>query len=448
MTGDTIAAVATAAGRAGIGVVRVSGPAAGNVARDLCGSLPEPRRAAYRSFRDAAGDVIDEGLLLHFPGPASFTGEDVVEFQGHGGPVVLDLLMEAVLMAGARAARPGEFSERAFLNGRMDLAQAEAVADLIDAGSRAAAKAAVRSLDGQFSELVHALERSLVELRVYVEAAIDFPDEEVDFLSDGVISKQLADISRRITDVQATATQGRVLRDGLSVVILGQPNAGKSSLLNALSGRETAIVTEIPGTTRDVLREFVHLGPIPLHVVDTAGLRESDDPVEREGIRRAWSEVEQADHVFVVIDDREGLTAEDRSILGRLPARTPVTLLFNKVDLSGRPVGPVTDQAFPTFALCARSGAGLTDLTGHVEKLAGLDDHGEGLFLARRRHLNAIGRAEAHVRDAREQLDTYAAGELVAEELRRAHDALGEITGQMSSDDLLGEIFGSFCIGK
>ncbi|MGB0722345.1 MAG: tRNA uridine-5-carboxymethylaminomethyl(34) synthesis GTPase MnmE [Gammaproteobacteria bacterium] len=448
MCGDTIAAVATAPGRGGIGVVRVSGPASRAIAQRICGPLPEPRRAAFRSFRDDAGDVMDEGLLLFFPAPASFTGEDVVEFQGHGGPMVLDLLMETILCYGARAARPGEFSERAFLNGRMDLAQAEAVADLIDAGSRAAAKAAVRSLDGQFSDRVTGLERSLVELRVYVEAAIDFPDEEVDFLSDGVISDRLATIQRNIAEVRQAASQGRVLRDGLNVVILGQPNAGKSSLLNALSGRDSAIVTDVPGTTRDVLREFVHLGPIPLHVVDTAGLRESDDPVEREGIRRAWSEVERADHVFVVIDDREGLTAEDRGIIGKLPDRTPVTLLFNKADLSGRAPGSVDDQALPAFALSARTGAGLAELTAHVERSTGLEDHGEGLFLARRRHLDAIGRASAHVQAAKEQLETYLAGELVAEELRQAHDALGEITGQMSSDDLLGEIFGSFCIGK
>ena len=445
---ETIAAVATPPGRGGVGVVRVSGPLAATILQGVTGGvLPPPRRAVFARFRDAEGETLDEGLSLFFPAPKSFTGEDVIELHGHGSPVVMDLLLERICALGARLARPGEFSERAFLNGRMDLTQAEAVADLIDAGSRHAARAAVRSLDGALSREIQGLAERLLRLRVYVEAAIDFPDEEVDFLSDGVILRQLDAIACEIEGIQAKAAQGRVLRDGLKVVILGRPNAGKSSLLNRLAGRESAIVTDAPGTTRDVLREFVHLGALPLHVIDTAGLHDSHDPVEREGMRRALAETAKADHLLLMFDDRE--PARPEALLqeaGEPPL--PVTILLNKVDLTGRKPGPVAGFPHPAFAVSAKHGAGMEALTHPMEQIAGLDRHGEGLFLARRRHLQALARVESHVAQAREQLCVYEAGELVAEELLQAQDALGEITGKVGADALLGEIFGRFCIGK
>lgn len=444
---DTIAAIATPPGRGGIGVIRISGPLGASILRTLTGALPSPRYAAFSRFRDTRGEVIDEGLALYFPGPKSFTGEDVVELQGHGGPVVMDMLLESVCALGARLAKPGEFSERAFLNDRMDLAQAEAVADLIDAGSRSAARAAVRSLDGAFSWEIQTLADQVLRLRVYVEAAIDFPDEEVDFLSDGVVSEQIETIESKLEEILTKAGQGQTLRDGLNVVILGRPNAGKSSLLNRLAGRESAIVTHIPGTTRDVLREFIHLGALPLHVIDTAGLRDSDDPVEREGIRRALAETEAADHVLLMFDDRESIEPDE--LLNRVGnPNLPITLLINKLDLSGRKPGPVSGFAYPAFAVSAKHGEGMDAFVDYMERTAGLHRHGEGLFLARRRHLQALTRAQQHVTKAKEQLLIYEAGELVAEELFQAHDALGEITGKVNADDLLGEIFSNFCIGK
>ena len=444
---DTIAAVATPPGRGGIGVVRISGPLVVSILEAVIGKVPKPRRVIFVRFRDGDGAVIDGGLALYFSGPKSFTGEDVAELQGHGGPIVMDMLLERVYSLGARPARPGEFSERAFLNGRMDLAQAEAVADLIDAGSRHAAKAAVRSLEGVFSRAIRNLADSVLQLRVYVEAAINFPDEEVDFLSDGVVYKKLEEIACAMDAVQAKVSQGRVLREGLHVVILGRPNAGKSSLLNRLAGRESAIVTSIPGTTRDVLREFIHLGAVPLHVVDTAGLCDSEDPVEREGVRRALVEVETADHILLVFDDREPVKPE--SLLSRLGhPKQPITLLINKIDVTGRAPGPTPGFAYPAFAVSVKCGDGMDDLARYMEQTAGLDEAGEGLFLARRRHLQALARAQCGVEAAKEQLLVYEAGELVAEELLQAHEALGEITGKVSADTLLGEIFGRFCIGK
>ena len=445
---ETIAAVATPPGRGGVGILRISGSASPDILKTLTGRpLPKPRRAVFTQFQDAQGQGIDAGLALYFPAPRSFTGEDVVELHGHGGPVIMDLLLERVCALGARLAKPGEFSERAFLNDRMDLVQAEAVADLIDAGSRDAARAAVRSLDGVFSREIQALAEQVLRLRVYVEAAIDFPDEEVDFLSDGVIAAHIEEIAAKIQALQANASQGQVLRDGMNVVILGRPNAGKSSLLNRLAGRESAIVTQIPGTTRDVLREFIHLGALPLHVVDTAGLRDSDDPVEREGIRRALAETQGADHLLLMFDDREPIAPHE--LLRRIGhPDPPVTLLINKVDLSGRQPGPVDGFAYPAFAISAKHGMGMEALERHMEQAAGLDHHGEGTFLARRRHLQALAQVGERVAAAKLQLLEYQAGELVAEELLRAHDALGEITGKVGADALLGEIFSSFCIGK
>jgi tRNA modification GTPase len=445
---STIAAIATPPGRGGIGVIRLSGPAVPAIAVTLFGTLPSPRQAILRRFRAGDGAVIDEGIALYFPAPHSFTGEDVLELQGHGGPVVMDLLLARVLELGARPARPGEFSERAFLNDKLDLAQAEAIADLIASDTAAAARAALRSLQGEFSQRVHALVEGLIELRMYVEAAIDFPEEEIDFLADGAIAARLRALRERLNALQAAAGQGRLLRDGMTVVIAGRPNAGKSSLLNRLAGREAAIVTAVPGTTRDVLREHVSIDGMPLHVIDTAGLRDSDDPVEREGIRRAWTEIEAADRILLVVDDRQGLTVEDRALRERLPASTAVTVLYNKIDLSSRSPRVWTGEWGTEIRLSAKTGAGLDLLREHLKTCMGYHGGGEGTFMARRRHLEALERATAALERAAYQLDVIRAGELVAEELSEAQNALAEITGEFTSEDLLARIFSSFCIGK
>ncbi|MEI2770150.1 MAG: tRNA uridine-5-carboxymethylaminomethyl(34) synthesis GTPase MnmE [Candidatus Competibacter sp.] len=448
MAMDTIAAVATPPGKGGIGVIRLSGPAVPAIAAALLGKLPTPRQAILRRFRSNDGEVIDEGIALYFPAPHSFTGEDVLELQGHGGPVVMDLLLARVLELGARPARPGEFSERAFLNDKLDLAQAEAIADLIASDTAAAARAALRSLQGEFSRRVQGLVEGLIELRMYVEAAIDFPEEEIDFLADGVVAARLDELRERLSALRAAAGQGRLLRDGMTVVIAGRPNAGKSSLLNHLAGREAAIVTAIPGTTRDVLREHISIDGMPLHVIDTAGLRDSDDLVEQEGIRRAWAEIETADRILMVVDDRLSLTAEEKALRERLPANTPVTVLYNKIDLSGRsPL--VRDGEWGTeILLSAKTEAGLDLLREHLKSCKGYHGGGEGTFMARRRHLEALEQAMAALERAACQLEIYRAGELVAEELREAQNALSEITGEFTSDDLLSRIFSSFCIGK
>ncbi len=442
---DTIAAIATPAGRGGVGIVRISGPRVPGITAALLGKPPAPRVAALAKFRDATGAVIDTGLALFFPAPRSYTGEDVLELHGHGGPVVMDWLLARTLELGARLARPGEFTERAFLNDKLDLAQAEAVADLIDAGSREATRAAQRSLEGEFSRQVRALVEALIALRIYVEAAIDFPEEEVDFLSDGRVQARLDELRANFDALTAQARQGSLLREGLSVVIAGQPNVGKSSLLNALAGRETAIVTEIPGTTRDVLREHIALDGLPLHVIDTAGLRESADPVEQEGVRRARAEIAKADCVLLLVDDRLGESAPDQTLRGSLPAELPVTLVRNKCDLSGNPPGVVDAH---TLRISARSGAGLGGLRAHLKDCVGYRESEGGGFLARRRHLDALARAGAALKRGRQQLQQHRAGELLAEELRLAQQALNEITGEFTSDDLLGRIFANFCIGK
>lgn len=429
-------------------MIRLSGPAVPTIAAALLGKLPTPRQAILRRFRSNDGEVIDEGIALYFPAPHSFTGEDVLELQGHGGLVVMDLLLARVLELGARPARPGEFSERAFLNDKLDLAQAEAIADLIASDTAAAARAALRSLQGEFSRRVQGLVEGLIELRMYVEAAIDFPEEEIDFLADGVVATRLSELRERLNALQAAAGQGRLLRDGMTVVIAGRPNAGKSSLLNHLAGREAAIVTAIPGTTRDVLREHISIDGMPLHVIDTAGLRDSDDLVEQEGIRRAWAEIETADRILMVVDDRLGLAAEEKALRERLPANTPVTVLYNKIDLSGRsPL--VRDGEWGTeILLSAKTEAGLDLLREHLKSCMGYHSGGEGTFMARRRHLEALEQAMAALERAACQLEIYRAGELVAEELREAQNALSEITGEFTSDDLLSRIFSNFCIGK
>ncbi|MCU7948056.1 MAG: tRNA uridine-5-carboxymethylaminomethyl(34) synthesis GTPase MnmE [Candidatus Thiodiazotropha sp. (ex Cardiolucina cf. quadrata)] len=445
---DTIAAVATPPGRGGVGIVRISGPDCMAIAQDLIDAPPlPPRQACLKSFYDQHGEVIDRGLALFFPAPHSFTGEDVLELQGHGGPIVMDLLLQRSLQLGARLARPGEFSERAFLNDKLDLVQAEAIADLIDADSHAAARLACRTLQGAFSERIYKLVERLIELRLYVESAIDFPEEEIDFLSDGNVSERLHTV---ITETQSTlqnAQTGRLLRDGLTLVIAGRPNAGKSSLLNALAGAETAIVTEIPGTTRDLLRERISIDGLPLHIIDTAGLRESQDPVEEEGIRRAKREIEQADHVLWVFDDQTDPQhlALDRS---RLPEGVPVTLVRNKIDLANRPAAISEDESGIEIALSATKGVGIELLREHLKQCVGYQALGEGEFIARRRHLDALEKALRYLNQGSTSLCRDQAGELLAEDLRLAQQSLSEITGEFTADDLLGRIFSSFCIGK
>ncbi len=454
---DTIVAQATPPGRGGVGIIRVSGPKALDVAKALLNVELTPRVATYTGFHDANQEVIDQGIALYFKAPNSFTGEDVVEFQGHGGPVIMDMLLEAILqIKSVRLARPGEFSEQAFLNDKLDLAQAEAIADLIDASSKQAARSAVRSLQGDFSKHIHTLSEAIIHLRMYVEAAIDFPDEEIDFLSDGKVTQDLADIIRDVNHIREQAKQGTLLREGMQVVIAGRPNAGKSSLLNALAGRESAIVTDIAGTTRDVLKEHINVNGMPLHVIDTAGLRDSPDKVEQIGIARAWEAINDADRVLFVVDSTTSSDIDPYLIwpefMQRLPAGMPVTVIRNKADISGdnvtlqqvdTPHGP-----FSVISLSANTGQGVELLRDHLSQSMGLDTTTEGQFIARRRHIDAIDNTLEHLQIGEQQLHDNLAGELLAEELRLAHQHLSEITGEFSSDDLLGRIFSSFCIGK
>ncbi|PLX60740.1 tRNA uridine-5-carboxymethylaminomethyl(34) synthesis GTPase MnmE [Sedimenticola selenatireducens] len=444
---ESIAAVATPPGMGGVGVIRISGKLATTVAINLTGSLPEPRLARFARFRDAEGQVLDEGLVLFFPAPHSFTGEDVLELQGHGGPVVLDLLLQRVLACGVRLARPGEFSQRAFLNGKLDLAQAEAIADLIESGTAAAARLAVRSLEGEFSRRIHQLVEQLILLRMYVEAAIDFPEEEIDFLSDGKVAGDLAEIIDAVEAVRKSAQLGRLMRDGMTLVIAGLPNAGKSSLLNSLAGRESAIVTDIPGTTRDLLREQIQIDGMPLHLVDTAGLRESSDAVEKEGIRRARAEIARADRILWIFDDK--LDPQHRAFdSSLLPGGIPVTFIRNKIDQSGTAAAVRETAAGFEIALSAKTGEGIDLLREHLKQCMGFNSGQEGEFIARRRHLDAIQRASEHLLTGRAALQDQGSGELLAEDLRQAQQALSEITGEFTADDLLGQIFSSFCIGK
>ncbi|MEQ4924734.1 tRNA uridine-5-carboxymethylaminomethyl(34) synthesis GTPase MnmE [Proteus hauseri] len=450
---DTIVAQATPPGRGGVGILRVSGPKAAQVAQVVLGKLPKPRYADYLPFRNEDNSVLDQGIALFFPNPNSFTGEDVLELQGHGGPVILDLLLKRILqIPGVRIANPGEFSERAFLNDKLDLAQAEAIADLIDASSEQAARSAINSLQGAFSSHINEMVESLTNLRIYVEAAIDFPDEEIDFLSDGVIEGKLDTVMAELDDVRAKAHQGSLLREGMKVVIAGRPNAGKSSLLNALAGREAAIVTDIAGTTRDVLREHIHIDGMPLHIIDTAGLREASDEVERIGIERAWKEIEQADRVLFMVDSTttDATAPEDiwPDFMARLPSTLPVTVIRNKSDLTGENVEITAQGNYPMIRLSARDGMGIELLRSHLKEAMGFSGNTEGGFLARRRHLQALNTAAEHLQQGHEQLVYAKSGELLAEELRLAQQALSEITGEFTSDDLLGRIFSSFCIGK
>jgi tRNA modification GTPase len=444
---DTIVAIATAPGRGAVGVIRVSGPDAPRVAKQLLGALPAPRQATLARFLDRANAALDQGLALYFPAPASFTGEHVLELQGHGGAVILDLVLTRLLELGCRMARAGEFSERAFLNGKMDIAQAEAVADLIDAGSAAGARAAVRSMQGAFSAHIQALQAQITELRAYVEAAIDFPDEELEFLPSAALSQRLEQIFSAFAAITAAARQGALLREGINVVIAGKPNAGKSSLLNRLAGEDVAIVTATPGTTRDVLRRQIHLDGMPVNLIDTAGLRPTLDAVEAEGVRRATAEITRADHVLYLID--AAAPAEPlESVSAQLPPGIPVTLVFNKIDLTGQQPHRDESSQPPRLYLSAEGGQGLELLREHLKTAAGFQSVDAGAFAARRRHLDALARARAAVQTAAEVLQSSRAFELFAEDLRMAQRALGEITGEFTSDDLLGEIFSSFCIGK
>lgn len=451
---ETIAAQATAPGKGGVGIIRVSGPKAEAVAHALLGKCPKTRYAEFLPFKDLDGNLIDQGIALFFKGPNSFTGEDVLELQGHGGPVVLDMLLQQITkIDDIRLARAGEFSEQAFLNDKIDLAQAEAIADLIESNSEQAAKSALQSLQGEFSNKIHELVEQMIRLRIYVEAAIDFPDEEIDFLSDGKVENDLLSIIEQLEQVQNQAKQGSIMREGMKVVIAGRPNAGKSSLLNALSGKESAIVTDIAGTTRDVLKEHIHIDGMPLHIIDTAGLRESPDKVEQIGIERAWQEIEQADKVLLLVDANENQATEPESIwpefIKKLPKNMPVTIVRNKIDLLPESQQIVADNSeIPILSISAQAKQGIDELKAHLKKAMGFQGTTEGTFMARRRHLDAIEQAAQHLYTGREQLQAYIAGEILAEELRIAQQHLNEITGEFSSDDLLGRIFSSFCIGK
>lgn len=444
----TIAAIATAAGRGGIGVVRVSGSGLGEFARQLAGVCPPARVATLCTFRDHSAVAIDQGLLLFFPAPHSFTGEDVLELHGHGGPVVMQLLLQRCLQLGARLAEPGEFTRRAFLNDKLDLAQAEAVADLIDAASTQAARSALRSLSGEFSRQVHGFVERLIELRMLIEATLDFPDEEIDaaeLLCTADVAGRLQTLAEEVTALCQRARQGSLLRNGLHVVLAGPPNVGKSSLLNCLAGEDCAIVTEIAGTTRDALRETIQIEGIPLHIVDTAGLRETEDTVERLGIERSWREIQRADVILQLVDAQQGVTLDDVAIAQALPSGIEYLVVHNKSDLTEHPPGRQVEQGRIHLHLSARTGKGVDLLRQELLRIAGWQQHGEDLILARERHLLALMAAQDGLTAARAVLQQM---ELCAEELRRVQQQLASITGEFSADDLLGEIFSRFCIGK
>ena len=441
---DTIAAIATPPGNGGVGIIRISGPSAFEISSNLTHKTPAPRQAVFTSYRDADNSVIDSGLVIFFPNPSSYTGEDTIELQGHGGSVVLGMLLKRVLSLGARLANPGEFTERAFLNNKLDLAQAEAVADLIESSTEQSVRSAQKSMQGVFSKQINELVEQLTELRIFVEAAIDFVDEEIDFLSDGVVENKMLKLSDKIKTIQKTAQQGRLLRDGMTVVLAGKPNAGKSSLLNALAGHEAAIVTEIAGTTRDILKERIQIDGMPLHIIDTAGLRESDNVVEKEGIRRAHEEIKQADKILLLIDSTD---PEINSVMETLPPGLDITKIYNKIDLIDvEPEITETEHGCQIY-LSVKKQIGMELLTDYLKKSVGFNAETDDVFIARKRHIEALNQGQKSVENALQQLQNQA-GELVAEDLRQAQNSLAEITGTFSSDDLLGRIFSSFCIGK
>lgn len=454
---DTIVAQATPPGRGGVGIIRVSGPLVYKAIDLILKRTIAPRAATYLPFFFHDNTMIDEGIALFFTNPHSFTGEDVLELQGHGGPVVMDMLIESILtIEGIRLARPGEFSEQAFLNDKLDLTQAEAIADLIDASSRSAAKSALHSLQGLFSNQVNQLSEQVIHLRMYVEAAIDFPEEEIDFLTDGKVAKDLSNLHLSLDNLISSAKQGALLREGLNVVIAGKPNAGKSSLLNQLAGKDSAIVTDIAGTTRDTLKEYISINGVPLHIIDTAGLRDSEDKVEQIGIERAWQAINEADRVLFMVDATE--TTEENpfkiwpEFMYKLPSAMPITIIRNKIDKTQETQGlkkVITDHGeLEIVRISAQTQAGMKTLKDHLASKMGIAQSTEGQFIARRRHLDALAKTKQHLVKGTEQLHDALAGELLAEELRLAHQYLCEITGEFTSDDLLGKIFSSFCIGK
>ncbi len=440
---ETIAAIGTAPGRAGIGIVRISGSRARSIAQAISGKQLDPRRATYTWFIDANGDVLDRGIALYFPMPDSYTGEDVVELQGHGSPLALSAILEYCLSLGARLALPGEFTERAFLNDKLDLAQAEAVIDLIEARSSAAARAAVRSLDGDFSKRAHELVEQLVSVRVYIEAALDFSEEEVDFLADPELQQRVEQLQETLHDTEVTAEQGRLLRDGITIVISGVPNVGKSSLLNRLAGHDAAIITDVAGTTRDVLREQIQIDGLPVNIVDTAGLCDSDDPIEREGIRRAREEIKRADRVLLICEYGQ----ENRSAPVELSGVNFDTVV-NKIDLQRQAAKVARNDNGAFIYLSAKTGDGIDLLKNHIKCEVGFSGAGESTFLARRRHVDALRRAKTHIDNGLQNLSQKNYPELAAEDFTLAQRPLQEITGEFTSDDLLGEIFSRFCIGK
>jgi len=442
---DTIAAIATPPGNGGVGIIRISGTKVTEIAQKILNKSPEARQAIFSSFINEDKTIIDSGICLYFPGPASYTGEDILELQGHGGSVVLDMLLQRVISLGARIANPGEFTERAFLNGKLDLAQAEAVADLIESTTEQSVRSAQKSMQGVFSNQINDIVSELTQLRVYVEAAIDFVDEEIDFLTDGVVEIRIIRLIEKINEIKKTAQQGRLLRDGMTVVLVGKPNAGKSSLLNALAGHEAAIVSDIAGTTRDILRERIQLDGMPLHIIDTAGLRDSDNLIEQEGIRRAHLEIQKADKILLLIDARD---QGDEEVLKTLPSDIPLIKVFNKIDLiNGSPRIEKTESAYSCY-ISVKKDSGMDLLKEHLKESVGYDAAADNVFLARRRHIEAIRVGCELVENALSQLRVNKAGELVAEDLRLAQISFSEITGTVTSDELLGKIFSSFCIGK
>lgn len=444
-SGDTIAAIATAAGAGGIGIVRVSGPAAASLAEHILGHCPAPRQAAYLDFMAEDRSLIDRGIAIYYPNPHSYTGEDVLELQGHGGTALMQLLLARCIELGARQAMPGEFTRRAYLNDKMDLAQAEAVADVINAATAEAAKSAVKSLSGEFSQQVNRLLLALINLRMYVEACLDFPEEEIDFITEGRVAQKLASLHEEMRLVFARAKQGSLLREGINVVLIGQPNVGKSSLLNQLAGEEVAIVTPIAGTTRDTIKSTIQINGVPLHIIDTAGLRDTEDEVEKFGIARTWRAAETASIALLLVDAGHGITEVEKSILDGLPQEIPKIWVHNKIDVSNEmPANRALEGSAHIF-LSAKTGAGIDLLRLELLKLAGYENHAEGVFMARTRHLEALNTVQKHLQLAEEQL---ASAELIAEELKLAQDALSSITGEFTPDDLLGEIFSKFCIGK
>lgn len=453
MNTDTIAAIATSSGRGGVGIVRVSGGHAKKIAEVMLGFLPEPRRAYHTLFFNKDHQQLDQGIALYFIAPHSFTGEDILELHGHGGPVVMDLLLKETIALGARLAQPGEFSQRAFLNDKIDLTQAEAIADLINSASEQAARSALQSLQGVFSARINTLTDKLIELRLYIEAAIDFATEEIDFLVDGKILEKLESVLYELDVIYKDTKQGVLLQEGMTVVIAGKPNAGKSSLLNALAGRDSAIVTDVAGTTRDVLRETINIDGMPLHIIDTAGLRESTDLIEQEGIRRAWQEIKKADRILLLVDSTTTKQTQLQDVwpefINQLSGVEHVTIVRNKADISQEPIGISTnDNNISTITISAKNNQGVDHLKEHLKACMGFHHVGEGGFIARRRHILALEAAREHIKTGKQHLEKAGAGELLAEELRLAQVALSEITGHFTSDDLLGKIFGSFCIGK